>query len=45
MPNELFFVLDTNVVVSGDKDLLELHPFRGIMIVRPNEFLNLSWEE
>jgi putative PIN family toxin of toxin-antitoxin system len=32
-------------IVSGDKDLLDLHPFRGISIVPPREFLSLSWEE
>ena len=32
-------------IVSGDKDLLVLSPFRGIPIVTPNEFLNDStWE-
>ena len=28
-------------VVTGDKDLLELHPFRGIAIVTPAAFLEL----
>ncbi len=28
-----------NGIISGDKDLLELHPFRGIPILRPDEFL------
>ena len=32
-------------IVSGDKDLLDLHPFRGIPIVTPREVLGLSWEE
>lgn len=26
-------------IVAGDKDLLVLHPFRGIPILRPQEFL------
>ncbi|WP_246604676.1 hypothetical protein [Chloracidobacterium aggregatum] len=26
-------------VVSGDKDLLVLHPFRGIAIVTPRQFM------
>lgn len=26
-------------LVTGDRDLLRLHPFRGIAIVRPGEFL------
>jgi putative PIN family toxin of toxin-antitoxin system len=30
-------------IVSGDKDLLVLHPFRGIPIVTPAGFLNYSW--
>ena len=30
-------------IVSGDKDLLVLHPFRGIPIVRPTGFLSYSW--
>ena len=29
-------------VVSGDGDLLVLHPFRGISILRPREFLQAS---
>ncbi|MCB9078211.1 MAG: putative toxin-antitoxin system toxin component, PIN family [Anaerolineaceae bacterium] len=32
-------------IVSGDKDLLDLQPFRGIPIVPPREFLNLQWLE
>lgn len=27
-------------IVSGDEDLLVLHPFRGIPILRPSEFLD-----
>lgn len=30
-------------IVSGDDDLLVLHPFRGIPIVTPRQFLNHSW--
>lgn len=30
-----------DVLVTGDKDLLVLHPFRGIRILRPAEFLPL----
>ena len=26
-------------IISGDRDLLELHPFRGIPILTPDEFL------
>lgn len=32
-------------IVSGDKDLLVLHPFRGIPIVTPRSFLGYSWDE
>lgn len=28
-------------IVTGDHDLLTLHPFRGIRILRPREFLQL----
>jgi putative PIN family toxin of toxin-antitoxin system len=28
------------LIVSGDQDLLALHPFRGIGIVTPREFLD-----
>jgi len=27
-------------IVSGDKDLLVLHPFRGIFIVKPNQLID-----
>ncbi|MGA1993271.1 MAG: hypothetical protein ABSH46_19690 [Bryobacteraceae bacterium] len=27
------------VIVSGDRDLLVLHPFRGVEILAPAEFL------
>ena len=30
-------------IVSGDKDLLVLYPFRGIPILKPTEFLSYSW--
>lgn len=30
-------------IISGDEDLLVLHPLRGIPIVTPAEFLNYSW--
>ena len=28
-------------IVSGDADLLVLHPFRGVAIVRPDEFVHM----
>ena len=31
-----------SVLVTGDKDLLSLHPFRGIAIVTPAAFLGLQ---
>jgi len=33
------------VIVTGDKDLLSLHPFRNIAIVTPAAFLALEWED
>lgn len=33
---------NADVIVSGDKDLLELSPFRGIPIVKPEEFLRFA---
>ena len=30
-----------DAIISGDKDLLVLHPFRGIPIVTPHDFLEL----
>lgn len=32
-------------IVSGDNDLLSLHPFRGIPIVTPRQFLDDAWEK
>jgi prevent-host-death family protein len=29
----------TDLIVTGDLDLLELHPFRGIAILTPNDYL------
>ena len=29
-----------DVIVSGDRDLLALHPFRGVSILTPNAFAN-----
>ena len=30
---------DADMIVSGDKDLLVLNPFREVLILRPDEFL------
>lgn len=32
-------------IVSGDKDLLALHPFRGIQMVAPQVVLRQMWPE
>ena len=32
-------------IVSGDNDLLSLHPFRRIPIVTPREFLDGTWKK
>jgi uncharacterized protein len=32
-------------IISGDADLLELHPFRGIAIMTAAEFLQATEEE
>ena len=29
-------------IVTGDSDLLVLHPFRGIIVVSPSSFLTLA---
>jgi putative PIN family toxin of toxin-antitoxin system len=31
-----------DAIVTGDSDLLELHPFRGIAILTPADYLNLK---
>ncbi len=31
-------------IVSGDQDLLVLHPFRGIAILTPRDFLDKVWQ-
>ncbi|MBL7161197.1 MAG: putative toxin-antitoxin system toxin component, PIN family [Anaerolineales bacterium] len=32
-------------IVSGDKDLLVLHPFRGIPILTPRSFMDTAWSD
>jgi uncharacterized protein len=41
--DEKFLELAANAdcIVSGDKDLLVLNPFRGTLILTPREFLDL----
>ncbi len=41
---ELAISGQANAIISGDKDLLELHPFRSIPIWRPDEFLATDFE-
>jgi uncharacterized protein len=31
-------------IITGDEDLLVLHPFRGIPIIAPQVYLSRSWE-
>ena len=38
---ELALLGDADCLVTGDQDLLEMIPFRGIEILRPIEFLSL----
>ncbi|MFN5168408.1 MAG: putative toxin-antitoxin system toxin component, PIN family [Cyclobacteriaceae bacterium] len=38
---ELALEARATAIVSGDKDLLTLHPFRGIPIVSPTDFLKM----
>lgn len=30
---------EADLIVTGDKDLLELHPFRGVEIITPREYI------
>ena len=36
---ELAVAGKASCIITGDKDLLELHPFRGIKILSPSDFL------
>ena len=40
---ELAVCGNANCLISGDNDLLVLHPFRGIAIMTPDKFLRFSW--
>ena len=42
---ELAISGNAECIVSGDQDLLVLHPFRGISIVTPRDFLDEVWKE
>lgn len=39
---ELAVMADASHIVTGDRDLLALHPFRGIEILTPEAFLNAT---
>jgi putative PIN family toxin of toxin-antitoxin system len=41
---ELALSANANIIISGDKDLLVLHPFQRIPIISPTQFLNQSWQ-
>ena len=36
---KLALQINANCIISGDIHLIELHPFRGIPILSPSEFL------
>lgn len=40
---ELAVSVNASCIITGDKDLLELHPFRNIPIINTVDFLNLSF--
>lgn len=37
---ELAVAANAACIITGDKDLLELHPFRGVPILTPRDFLH-----
>ena len=39
---ELALVAGTDTIISGDGDLLILHPWRGVRILRPAEYLGAA---
>jgi len=40
---ELAVAAKASCIITGDDDLLILHPFRGIPIVNANDFLNMTF--
>ena len=42
---ELAVTGQADCIVSGDQDLLVLHPFRGVPIVTPHGFVDEEWKE
>ena len=41
---ELAVTSQADCIVSGDQDLLVLHPFRGVPIVTPRGFVDEEWK-
>ena len=41
---ELAVTGQADCIVSGDQDLLVLHPFRGVPIVTPRGFVEEEWK-
>ena len=39
---ELALAAGAETIVSGDEDLLVLHPWRGVLILRPADYLSLT---
>jgi uncharacterized protein len=39
---ELGLAADASIIVSSDEDLLDLHPWRGIQILRPADYLKAT---
>jgi putative PIN family toxin of toxin-antitoxin system len=33
---------NADFIITGDEDLLQMHPFKGVKIVNPTEFLNYA---
>ncbi len=36
---------EADLIISGDRDLLVLHPFKGISILPPADFLDSKWTQ
>jgi predicted nucleic acid-binding protein len=39
---ELAMAARADIIVSSDQDLRDLHPWRGVLILRPADYLALS---
>jgi len=42
---ELAVEEEADLIISGDSDLLVLHPFEGIPILPPADFLDSKWTQ